>query len=190
VAYDGPQSLVGKKIIIPGLGSSVDVLFRKWLKEKGVDEKKVDFVEVPSAQTDDNLKAKNVDGAVVVEPFLTRIQQTGTGKVAARFMDGLASEKLGISYVALKSWIEAHRDAVAGFRAAIDEGAAWAREHQQEARDLTGRYVKLPKAVLDALPFPHMTTAITHDGVAWWVDVMKEQGRISTAPSVDALIAK
>ena len=41
-----PRDLEGKRIIIPGLGSSVDVLFRKWLIEKGIDEKKIKFVAI------------------------------------------------------------------------------------------------------------------------------------------------
>ncbi len=179
VAYDGPRSLEGKKVIIPGLGSSVDVLFRKWLADKGIDEKKVNFVEVGSPQTDDALKSKAVDGAVVVEPFLTRVQQTGNGKIAVRFMDGLADEKLGISYIATRKWIDANKEAVAGFRAAIDEAIAWAKANQQEARTAIQPYIKLPQTVIDALPFPHMSNNPTPDSIAWWIDTMKAQGRVS-----------
>jgi len=190
VAYDGPQSLEGKKIIIPGLGSSVDVLFRKWLADKGVSEKKVNFVEVPSPQTDDALKSKAVDGAVVVEPFLTRIQQTGNGKIAARFMDGLADEKLGISYIATRQWIQKNPEAVANFRAAIDEGIAWANANQAGARALIQPYIKLPQAVIDALPFPHMSNKPTADSVSWWIDTMKAQGRLTSNLKPADMIAR
>jgi NitT/TauT family transport system substrate-binding protein len=189
VAYRNPHDLEGLRIIMPGLGSSVDVLFRKWLIEKGVDDKKLKFVEMPSPQTDDALKAKTVDGAVVVEPFLTRVLQSGNGKVAVRFMDGLADDKIGISFVAARTWIEQNRDAVTAFRAALDEGIAWSKANQQEARTLIQPYIKLPQAVIDALPFPNMKNNITPDGVAWWIDTMKAQGRLSGNPDPAKMIA-
>ena len=189
VAYAEPRDLEGKRIIIPGLGSSVDVLFRKWLLEKGIDEKKIKFVEIGSPQTDDALKSKTVDGAVVVEPFLTRVLQNGNGKVAVRYMDGLADDKIGISFVATKTWINQNRDAVAGFRAAINEGIAWSRANQQEARTLIQPYIKLPQTVIDALPFPNMKNNITPEGVSWWIDTMKAQGRLATNPDPKAMIA-
>jgi NitT/TauT family transport system substrate-binding protein len=189
VPYSEPRDLEGKSIIMPGLGSSVDVLFQKWLADKGIDPKKIKFVEMPSPQTDDALKAKTVDGAVVVEPFLTRVQQTGTGKVAVRFMDGLADDKMGISYVATRTWINQNRDAVDSFRKAIDEGIAWSKANPQEARTLIQPYIKLPQSVIDALPFPNMKNDITPEGVRWWVDTMKAQGRLATNPNAAAMIA-
>jgi NitT/TauT family transport system substrate-binding protein len=190
VPYADPRSLEGKKIIIPGLGSSVDVLFRKWLAEKKVDEKKINFVEIGSPQTDDALKSGSVDGAVVVEPFLTRVQQSGNGKLAARFMDGLADEKLGISYIATRNWIENNRAAAKAFSAAIDDAIAWADQNQQDARIIIQGYTKLPQPVIDALPFPHMSNKPTPDAVSWWIDTMKEQGRVSGKLDPARLIAR
>ncbi len=190
VPYDGPQSLEGKKIIIPGLGSSVEVLFRKWLADKGVDQKKVAFVEISSPQTSDTLKGKTVDGAVVVEPFLTRVLQVGTGRLAARFMDGLADEKLGISYVATREWAAANKEAVKNFSAAIDEAIAWGNVNQQEARNLIQPHLNLPQTVIDALPFPHMSNKATPDSITWWIDVMKTQGRLRSALKPAEMIAR
>ena len=190
VPFDGARSLEGKKIIIPGLSSSVDVLFRKWLADKGVDERRVNFVEIPSAQSSDALKGKTVDGAVAVEPFLTRIQQSGTGKIAARFMDGLADEKLGISFIATREWVAQNPEAAKNFAEAIAEAMNWANANQQEARNLMQPYLSLPPAVLDAIPFPHMRNKVAPEAVAWWIDVMKSQGRLRTTLSPATMIVR
>ena len=190
VAYNDPKDLEGKRIIMPGLGSSVDVLFQKWLIEKGIDPKKLKFVEMGSPQIDDALKSKTVEGAVTVEPFLTRVQQSGNGKVAVRFMDGLADDKLGISYVATRNWIAQNPQAVDNFRKAIDEAIVWSKANQAEARVLIQPYIKLPQTVIDALPFPNMKNNVTADGVTWWVNTMKAQGRLSTTPNVAAMVAR
>jgi NitT/TauT family transport system substrate-binding protein len=190
VAYEGPKSLEGKKIIIPGMGSSVDVLFRKWLTDNGIDEKKVNFVEIASAQTNDTLVGKTVDGAVVVEPFLTRVQQSGAGKLAVRFMDGLADRKLGIAYVATREWIDANRAAARGFSDAIDEAIAFAEANQQEARKLIQPYLNLPQQVIDALPFPVMDNKLTPESIAFWIDVMKSQGRLRGSLRASDLVVR
>jgi NitT/TauT family transport system substrate-binding protein len=190
VAYDGPKSLEGKKIIIPGMGSSVDVLFRKWLADQGIDEKKVNFVEIASAQTNDTLVGKTVDGAVVVEPFLTRVQQSGAGKIGVRFMDGLADRKLGIAYVATREWIGANKAAAKAFSDAIDEAIAFADANQQEARKLVQPYLNLPQQVIDALPFPVMDNKLTPESIAFWIDVMKQQNRLKGAPKASDLVGR
>ena len=41
-----PKDFVGKKVGAPGIGAFLQVLFVKWLVEKGVDPKSVNFVEV------------------------------------------------------------------------------------------------------------------------------------------------
>ena len=41
-----PKDFVGKKVGAPGLNAFLHVLFVKWLVEKGVDPKSVNFVEV------------------------------------------------------------------------------------------------------------------------------------------------
>ena len=44
VAIKEPKDFVGKKVGAPGIGAFLHVLFRKWLIEKGVDPKSVNFV--------------------------------------------------------------------------------------------------------------------------------------------------
>src|SRR6185295_7226992 len=56
-----PEDFVGKKIGVPGLGAFLHVLFRQWLIEKGVDFKKVTFVEVSFPQMNDVLKSGQID---------------------------------------------------------------------------------------------------------------------------------
>ena len=54
------KDFVGKKVGAPGLGAFLHVLFRKWLVEKGVDPKSVNFVEVTFPTMNDVIKAGTV----------------------------------------------------------------------------------------------------------------------------------
>ena len=72
IAWSKPEDYIGKKIGVPGVGAFLHVLFVNWLLEKGVDPKRVTFVEVAFPQMQDLLKQGTVDGVVTAEPIMSR----------------------------------------------------------------------------------------------------------------------
>ena len=72
-----PKDFVGKKVGAPGLGAFLHVLFVKWLVEKGVDPKSVNFVEVTFPTMTDIIKSGGVDAVLTAEPFVTRMTNAG-----------------------------------------------------------------------------------------------------------------
>jgi NitT/TauT family transport system substrate-binding protein len=190
VAFDGVKSLEGKRVSIPGLGSSVDVLFQKWVADQGGDPKKITYIELASVQAADALRGKAVEGSVVVEPFLTRVVQSNSGKIVRRLTDGLAAPTIAISYVAERGWIEKNGPTIAAVRAAFRESIEWANANPAEARGLLTTYLKLPKEVVDALPLPLMDEKVTTGGLGFWIDAMKAQQRLKTSIDPAVLIAK
>ena len=57
VTIKDAKDFVGKKVGAPGIGAFLHVLFRKWLIDKGVDPKSVNFVEVTFPTMSDALKS-------------------------------------------------------------------------------------------------------------------------------------
>jgi NitT/TauT family transport system substrate-binding protein len=190
VPYTGAKSIEGRKIVMPGIGSSVDVLFRQWMRKEGADPAKVTYVELPSVQINDVLRAKSVDGAVVVQPFLTRVLQDKNGKVAAHFTDILTSNVPAIIFAAQRSWAEKNPKLLAAFQASIKEGAEFAKANPEKARATIGTYIKLPKPVLDSLPSPTMKAELTAADLAFWIDAMKSEKFLKTDLKPAALIAR
>jgi NitT/TauT family transport system substrate-binding protein len=189
VPFDGVKSLEGKKISMPGLGASVDILFQKWMADQGGDPKKVNYIELASSQATDALRGKVVDGSVVVEPFLTRVVQSGSGKIVHRLTDGLPGPTLAISYIAERGWAQKNKETLADVRAALREAMDWAQANPKEARALLTTYLKLPTEVVDALPLPLMQEKVTPADLSFWIDAMKAQGRLTTTPDPVKLIA-
>src|SRR3984885_703514 len=66
-----PRDFIGKKVGVPGLGAFLHVLFVKWLVEKGVDPKSVNFVEVTFPTMADIIKSGGGGAGVTGEPFVT-----------------------------------------------------------------------------------------------------------------------
>ena len=77
---------VGKTVGVPGIGAFLDVLFKRWLIENGVDPRTVSFVEVTFPTMNDVLKSGAVDAVVTAEPVLSRIVKAGSGTVAAKIL--------------------------------------------------------------------------------------------------------
>lgn len=87
VEIKSPQDFVGKRVGVAGFGATLHVLFRKWLSDKGVDAKKVNFVEVALPQTLDVMRGGSIDATVPAEPFGTRIVQAGVATPYAYVSD-------------------------------------------------------------------------------------------------------
>ena len=57
VSVTSAKDLVGKRVGVPGIGGFLDVMFRRWLKQNGVEPSKLTFIEVPIPNTADVLKS-------------------------------------------------------------------------------------------------------------------------------------
>jgi NitT/TauT family transport system substrate-binding protein len=189
VPFQGVKSLEGKRISMPGLGAAVDVLFQKWVADAGGDPKKIQYIELASAQAMDVLRNKSVDGSVIVEPFLTRVLQSNNGVLVRRLTDGLPGPIIGISYIAERSWAQKNADTLKAVRTALREAAQWARDNPADAKALLTKYLKLPKEVVDALPLPTMDEKVLPQDLGFWIDTMKAQGRLTQTLEPAKLIA-
>ena len=79
-----------------------------WLEKRGVDPKKVEFLEIPFPQMADALFQKRVDAVWNVEPFVTFMTQSGKAKVLAYpYLDNIPGMDIS-NYYAKESWIKAN----------------------------------------------------------------------------------
>jgi NitT/TauT family transport system substrate-binding protein len=116
----------GKRVSTPGLNAFLHVLFRKWMADNGGDWRKVTFTENAFAQSIDVLRAGQVDGILAVQPFLSRLLETNTGRIVAYYIAALDGEVQAGWHVATRKWAEANPQAVAAFKASIEEASALA----------------------------------------------------------------
>jgi NitT/TauT family transport system substrate-binding protein len=180
VPYTGPQSIAGKRILVPGVRSSLDVLFRRWLRSHGVDPGSVIEVEMPSVQIANALKSHAADGAQVIEPYLTRIVDEKIAIVGARYADELPGPIQGTMYIADRGWVEKNPTAVAAFRAGLAEGVKAALGDPAATQQVLQHYIKLPPEVLATMPFPALDLTITPEKMQFWISAMDAEGMLTT----------
>jgi NitT/TauT family transport system substrate-binding protein len=174
------KDFVGKKVGAPGIGAFLHALFVKWLVEKGVDPKSVNFVEVTFPTMNDTLKSGAVDAVLTAEPFVTRMTKAGTGYVAVRYAAELARTEPIISYVATREFARKNPEAIANFRAAITEGAEIVNTDRDKASASIAAFTKQPLEIV-SLNRPNIAAPVLKpDQLVWWLDVMKQQNLLQT----------
>ncbi len=171
------QDCVGKKIGVPGLGAFLHVTLRAWLKENGVDYRKVTFVEVAFPQHADVLRGGGVDAVVTGEPALSRIVNSGVGYVASFYLDFMPAGLPTTLYAARRDWATQNPQQVAAFRDGLAEAGDFIADpaNAQRVRDIISRYIKLPPEMLATVPVNAQKAALPATSLEFWVNVMKDQ---------------
>lgn len=173
-----PEDLVDKRIGVAGLDSFFHVLARQWLTNKGVDYKKVTFVEAPFPQLADVMKAGNVQAVITTEPFLGRTVSAGIGEkvfyIAADLPDGLPP----FVYVARRDWVAKNAEVVKGFREAMGGAVQFTAARPADAVATYGKYVKLPPEALASIKINKLDTNVTPQQLELWEGMMRKQGML------------
>ncbi len=186
------QDCVGKKIGVPGLGAFLHVTFRAWLKDSGVDYRKVNFVEAAFPQHADLLRGGSVDAVVSADPFMSRITESGAGYVASYYSTFLPENNQTIVHAAKREWVAKNPAAARAFREALVEAAAFMQQPKNDAkvRAAIGKYIKLPPEVLAKVQVSPPGPVVTEKQLAYWTGLMKEQDMLKTNIDVAKLVAK
>jgi NitT/TauT family transport system substrate-binding protein len=183
-----PKDFAGKKVGAPGLGAFLHVLFVKWLVEKGVDPKSVNFVEVSFPTMADIIKSGGVDVVLTGEPFITRMSNAGLGTVGARYGVDLGRTEPIIFYAASRDWAEKNPDTIKKFRAAIEEGAAIVNSDPEKTSASISKFTKQPLELVKSTPPNKSEPSLKAEQLGWWVDVMASQKLLQSKLDLKRLI--
>ena len=174
------KDLQGKRFGAPGLNAVLHVMVRRWLMQEGVDPKSVNFVEAMFPVHGDLLKAGQIDAVVTGDPFMSRIIQSGEGERMLNLVTTLPGDVPPVMYVTTREWAQKNPDKIKAFRAAIEEAATVIAADPEKARDALGKALKLPAPVLKTIPLPTISTKVTPEQIAFWIDVMNKQNMLKT----------
>ena len=187
-----PQDAIGKKIGVPGLGAFLHVTFRAWLKQNGVDYRKVNFIEASFPQHGDLLRGGSIDAVVTADPFMSRIIDSGAGYVASYYSTFLEQGNPTIIYTAKRDWAQKNAASVKAFKEAVQEAANFIVLPKNDAavRAAIGKYIKLPPESLAKIQISPPGPVVTEKQLNYWVGLMKDQSMLQTEPKIATLIVK
>lgn len=184
--------LVGRKHAVPGIGGTIDVLTKKWVQSRGVDYHKVDWIEMQFPMMPDGLKTGLTDVVSVVDPFLHRILGAKTGYLIGDFGEVMPAGTMVVVYAATRAWASAHADAVAAFRASLDDAREFIENPANAAtvKASIASYVHLPPQAAAFIQIPaNLDSHAMPHGLAFWIATTREQGLIKAVPDPVTLIA-
>ena len=185
-----PADLVGRRTGVSGIGSISEVLYREWLRQNGIDSKKMSFVEVPFPSMRDLLRSGRVDVIIIPDPLLSQIVSSGIGYVVAYFFGELPDGANQMVNASTRVWTQNNPGVVANYKAVIEEASAFITKNGDRTKAIIAKYLNLPEAVVRDAELPRFVATIDPAEMQWWIDVLSRQDMLRTKLDPVQLIVK
>jgi ABC-type nitrate/sulfonate/bicarbonate transport system substrate-binding protein len=181
------RDLEGKRVASPGIGSVMHVALLHAIRKEGGDPSKVIGVEVPFPAMADQLRAGRVDAVEQLEPFAGQMLQRGFKSLGAPLLS-IADPVLFPFWIADAEWAKANRAVIRRWVASLEEGLAFIRSDEKEARAILARHSGLPETVVAGVPLPVYDFRITPAQLDLWRNVLVTQGRPLSGLDMNRLV--
>ncbi|MBA3843741.1 MAG: ABC transporter substrate-binding protein [Actinobacteria bacterium] len=187
-SIQSPKDLEGKRVSTSVLGGIGPVLIDRYLKSKGVDYTKIQWVQMPFGNMGAALQQKQIDAAWVVEPITTQLKEQLNARQVFDISSGITQNVPFAGWATNQNWAKAHPGLVRAFQLAIRDAGAYAKAHKGTIRNAIPEYTTLKQADVSKLhleAYPDTTSAAAIKRVA---DYMKDTGALSTTFHVQNMI--
>src|ERR687893_1133642 len=182
-----PKDLEGKTIAVNTLKNICEVTIRASLADMGVDDSTLEFTEVPFPDMNAALEAERVDGACVVEPFVSQ-GKAGKARGIDPFYVNTAPDLTVATYFTSKQYAEENPEVVDRFVTAMNKSLDYAQTHPDEVRDILGEYTQIPPEVAAEIKLPQWRKDINEPTIELLSELSLKYGLIEEQPDVEELI--
>jgi NitT/TauT family transport system substrate-binding protein len=191
VLKDGPikdgSDLEGKTIAVNTLSNICEVTIKASLEKDGVAVDELKFTEVPFPDMNAALEQKRVDGACVVEPFVSQ-GTAGAAKGIDPFYVRTAPDLTVATYFTTKQYAEENADVVDGFVRAMNKSLDYAQSHPDEVRKALLDYTEIPPEAAEQIKLPQWRTDLSVPTIELLSDLSEKYGLIEEQPDLNELI--
>jgi NitT/TauT family transport system substrate-binding protein len=183
-----PTSLAGKRIGSPTLTGNVNIATKAWLAANGVSLSSVQFVQVPTPNMTDELKAGQIQAAELIYPFIGTAKADGFTSLGDPER-ALTNHYLGGTYWAASTqWAKSNPTAVTEFRTAISEADSWIAANHQGAYQDIADYTKVPLSQAEESPLSAYTTDVSAADLEIWGNAMEKVAGFTKTVNYAALV--
>jgi ABC-type nitrate/sulfonate/bicarbonate transport system substrate-binding protein len=181
------KDLEGKTIAVNTLKNICEVTIKASLQKEGVDVNKLKWIEVPFPDMNAALDAKRVDGACVVEPFVSQ-GTAGKARGIDPFYVNTAPDLSVATYFTSKQYAEQNPEVVDRFVTAINKSLDYAQSHPDETRAVLTEYTQIPAAAAKTIKLPIWRSDLQTDTIELLSKLSKQYGLIEKQPDLNTLI--
>jgi NitT/TauT family transport system substrate-binding protein len=170
---------------IIGVNAKYDIqwlVMQGWVKKTGGNVEKITYREVPLPSMLDAIKSKQVDGALVLDPFMTvglgQPDFERAGWPLSTAMAGLPTS----FWVVSASVAEQKKDAIRRYQTAFLKGGQWINAHlrDDEYNQLVASYTKTDPSLIAKMVASRQPLSVDADAAMKLVALMKENGLLKT----------
>jgi NitT/TauT family transport system substrate-binding protein len=181
------KDLEGKTIAVNTLKNICEVTIKASLEKQGVDVNTLKFIEVPFPDMNAALDAKRVDGACVVEPFVSQ-GKAGKARGIDPFYVNTAPDLSVATYFTSRQYAEENKGIVDRFVTAINKSLDYAQSHPDETRAVLTEYTPIPKAAAQSIQLPVWRSDLNTDTIKLLSQLSKKYGLIEKEPDLGTLV--
>jgi NitT/TauT family transport system substrate-binding protein len=193
VLKDGPiedgKDLEGKTIAVNTLNNICEVTIKASLEKDGVNVDELKFTEVPFPDMNAALEQKRVDGACVVEPFVSQ-GKAGAAKGIDPFYVRTAPDLTVATYFTTREYAEQNADVVDRFVSAMGKSLEYSQSHPDEVRQVLLDYTEIPPEAVEAIKLPIWRTDLSEPTIEQLSKLSEKYGLIEEQPDLDELIRR
>lgn len=191
VKKDGPiktaKDLEGKTVAVNTLNNICGVTINASLEKQDVDISKIKYTEIPFPEMNAALEKGRVQGACVVEPFVSQ-GKAGAMKGIDPFYYNTAPDLTVATYFASKEYIAKNKDVVDRFVTAMKKSLDYAQAHPDEVRGVLTEYTEIPEAAAQKINLPQWKSDLTTDTIEQLSTLSKKYGYLEEEPDLKELI--
>ena len=151
VRTDHPaQSVAGLRgglVAIPSKYSNQYLVFRKLMKDQGMEVDDIRFIEMPPPDMPGALATKAIDAYFVGEPHAARAELDGTGRILHHAKD-IWPQFISCVLVVTEELIDTRPHIVADLVRGIAESGEWAEQHREEAATVAAPFFRQDEALV------------------------------------------
>jgi NitT/TauT family transport system substrate-binding protein len=184
-----PQDLEGKTIAVNTLKNICEVTIKASLEDEGVAVDKLKFTEVPFPDMNAALEAGRVDGACVVEPFVSQ-GKAGKARGIDPFYVRTAPDLTVATYFTSTQYAEQNADVVDRFVSAMNRSLTYAQSHPDEVRKVLLDYTEIPPEAAEQIKLPIWRPDLNEPTIELLSELSVKYGLIEEQPDLDELIRK
>lgn len=183
---DSVEDLAGKRFAVTTLNNVAEVNIRTTLREAGVDDSGISFVELPFPEMNAAVEAGDVDVAWQAEPFVTLGEAAGLVNIADPMYSTTPSMPLAGMFAA-EAWIEENPDLVEAFdramRRSLDDGA-----DEEAMRASIEANTQTPPDVVGDLALANWQPELDREKLQLVADLAVDYGLLDGEPDLDELV--
>jgi NitT/TauT family transport system substrate-binding protein len=182
-----PKDLEGKTIAVNTLKNICEVTIKASLEKEGVAIDTLKFAEVPFPDMNAALEAGRVDGACVVEPFVSQ-GKAGKARGIDPFYVRTAPDLTVATYFTSTQYAEQNADVVDRFVSAMNKSLTYAQEHPEEVRSVLLDYTEIPPEAAEAIKLPVWRPDLNEQTIELLSELSAKYGLIEEEPDLGELI--